>query len=44
MIECFTKSKYDHLLFTLFFMFVSPTEHFSLKNFSGSWRVIVADF
>jgi hypothetical protein len=42
--ECFTKSKYDHLLFTFFIVFVSPAKHCSLKNFNGSWCVIAADF
>jgi hypothetical protein len=31
----FTKSRYDHLLFTLLFVFVSHAEHHSLENFSG---------
>jgi hypothetical protein len=42
--ECFAKSKYDHLLFTFFFVFASSVEHCNLENFSGSWHVIVADF
>jgi hypothetical protein len=42
--ECFTKSQYDRLLVTFFFMFVSPIECYSLENFNCSWRVIVADF
>jgi hypothetical protein len=42
--EHFTKSRYDCLLFTFFFVFVSPAEHCSLENFNGSWRVIDADF
>jgi hypothetical protein len=40
----FTKSEYDLLLFPFFFVFVSPVEHCSLENFSGSWHVIAADF
>jgi hypothetical protein len=42
--EYFTESKYDHLLSTFFFVFVSPTEHCSLGNFSGSWHVIAIGF
>jgi hypothetical protein len=42
--ECFTKSKYDCLLFTFLFVFIGPGERYSLENFSGPWRVIVADF
>jgi hypothetical protein len=42
--ECFTKSKYDHLLFTFFFVFVSPTEHCNLENLSVPWCVIDAAF
>jgi hypothetical protein len=42
--EYFAKSKYDHLLFTFCFVFVSPTEHCSLENFSGPCHVIAADF
>jgi hypothetical protein len=42
--EHFTKSQYDQLLFTFFFMFVSSAERYSLENFNGSWRVIPMDF
>jgi hypothetical protein len=42
--ECLTKSKYDHLLFTFFFVFFSPTERCSLENFSGPRHVIAVDF
>jgi hypothetical protein len=42
--EYFTRSKYDNLLFTFLFVFVSPAEHCRLENFSGPWHVIVVDF
>jgi hypothetical protein len=39
--ECFVKSKYDHLLFTFLYVFVSPTERCNLENFRGALSVIV---
>jgi hypothetical protein len=42
--EHFTKSKCDHLMFTFFFMFLSPPKPCSLKNFSGSQHVTVVNF
>jgi hypothetical protein len=33
--ESFTKSKYDWLLFTFFFVSISPAEHCNLENFSA---------
>jgi hypothetical protein len=42
--ECFTKSRYDHLLFTILFVFVSHAKCYSLENFSGPWRVTTANY
>jgi hypothetical protein len=42
--EFFTKSRYDHPLFTFFFVFISPIERCSLENIRGSWCVTVVNF
>jgi hypothetical protein len=41
--ESFTKSRYDRLLFTFFFVVVGLAEHGSLENFGGPLRAIAAD-
>jgi hypothetical protein len=41
--ESFAKSRYDRILFTFLFVFVSPAEHCGLENFSGPWRAIAMD-
>jgi hypothetical protein len=41
--ECFAKSRHGHLLFAFLFMFVSPIEYCSLENFTGPWRLTIAD-
>jgi hypothetical protein len=41
--ESFAKSRYDHLLFTFVFVFVSLAKRHSLENFSGPWHAITMD-
>jgi hypothetical protein len=41
--ESFVKSRYDCLLFTFLIVFVSPSEHHNLKNFSGPWGATAVD-
>jgi hypothetical protein len=41
--ESSVKPRYDRLLFTFIFVFVSPAELCSLENFNGPWCAIVVD-
>jgi hypothetical protein len=41
--ESSVKPRYDRLLFTFIFVFVSPAELCSLENFNDPWCAIVVD-